>query len=100
MGYGEVAGGLKEESRGAGVQEKGEREDYKRVMLTQTAFTVYASVLAEKLREEVEGKEMLPLNQTGFRKGMGAIDQIYVLNFRLNKRVVEKKGKGWCYSWI
>lgn len=80
-------------SSGAGVKERGEKEDYRRVTLTQTAYTVYASVLAEKLREEVEGKGMLPSNKTGFTKGVGAIDQIYVLNFRLNRRVVEKKGK-------
>lgn len=73
MGYGGIAGGLKEGSSGAGVKERRVGEDYKRVMLTQTAYIVYASVLAEKLREEVEGKGILPLNQTGFRKGMGRL---------------------------
>lgn len=88
-----VAGKLKERSSGAGVKEREEGEDYRRVTLTQTAYAVYASVLAEKLREEVEGKGILPSNKTGFRKGVRAIGQIYELNFRLNRRVVEKKGK-------
>jgi len=63
--------------------------DY-RVTLTQTAYKVYAAVLAERLREEVEVKGILPPSQTGFRKGMGTIDQIYVL---INKGIPRGKGK-------
>lgn len=60
---------------------EGERaEDYRGITLMQTACKVYASVLAERLRKEVEGKGILPPSQTGFRKGLGTIDQIYVLN--------------------
>lgn len=88
-----VVRGLEEGSSGAGVKERGEREDYRRVTPTQTAYAVYASVLAEKLKEKVEKKGILPSNKTGFRKRVEAIGQIYVLNFRLNRRVVEKKGK-------
>lgn len=44
--------------------------------LTQTAYKVYASVLADRLREEVEEKNLLPLNQTGFRRGVGTLDNV------------------------
>lgn len=47
----------------------------------------------ERLREEVESKGILPLSQAGFRKGMGTIDQIYVTNYLINKRVAKKKDK-------
>ena len=62
-------------------------EDYRGVTLTQTAYKVYASVLAERLREEVEGKKLLPPSQAGFRRGMGCIDNIYVLNHLINRQV-------------
>ena len=43
--------------------------DYRGITLTQTAYKVYASVLAERLRLEVEEKRLLPPSQTGFRRG-------------------------------
>jgi len=68
-------------------------EDYRGVTLMPTLYKVYTGVLAERLREEVEGKGIIPPNQTGFRKGMGSIDNIYVLNYLVNKRLERKKGK-------
>lgn len=35
-------------------------EDYRGVTLMQTAYKVYAAVLAKRLRKKVEGKEILP----------------------------------------
>lgn len=61
--------------------------------MTQTAYKVYAAVFAERLREEVESKGILPPSQAGFKKGMGTIDHIYVLNYLINKRVAKEKGK-------
>ena len=66
-------------------------EDYRGVTLTQTAYKVYASVLAERVREEVEGKKLLPPSQAGFRRGMGCIDKIYVLNHLINRQVTRKE---------
>lgn len=58
----------------APVMKKGEGkkvEDYRRVSITPTLYKVYAIVLVERLKREVEGKKVVPHNQTGFRKGMG-----------------------------
>lgn len=66
------------------IRKKGEGEravEYIGVTLTQTAYRAYASVLAEKLKNEVEEMKILPPGQMGFKKGMGAIDNIYVLNY-------------------
>lgn len=55
---------------------EGEKEgvkDYRGITLTQTAYRVYASVLAERLKKDVEGRELLPC-QAGFRKNRGAMD--------------------------
>lgn len=73
---------------------KGERvEEYRGKTLMQTAYEVYAAVLAERLKEEVETKGILPPSQAGFRKSRGTIDQIYVLNYSLNRMITEKKEK-------
>lgn len=39
----------------------------------------------------MEVKGILPPSQTGFRKGVGTLNQIYVLYYLDNKRVAEKK---------
>lgn len=66
-------------------------EDYRGVTLMPSLYKVYISVLEERLKEEME--KMIPPNHTGFRKGIGTIDNIYVLNYIINKRLGKKKGK-------
>ncbi|KAL6421475.1 hypothetical protein ACFW04_014062 [Cataglyphis niger] len=66
---------------------EGERvEEYRGVSLIPTLYKVYASVLASRLSEEVEGKKgLVPQNQTDFRKGLGTMDNIFVLNYLVNR---------------
>lgn len=47
---------------------------YREVTLMPTLYRVYMAVLAEKITENMEEKGIIPHNQTGFRKGMGTID--------------------------
>lgn len=83
------------------IRKKGESdkvEDYRGVTLLQTAYKIYAAVLAERLKSEME--DILPPSQTEFRRGMGTIDNIYVLNYLINKQL-EMKGEVWfCCSRI
>jgi len=44
------------------------------------------AVLAERLRKEIQEKEM-PHNQVGFRKGMRTMDNIYIINYVVNKNI-------------
>lgn len=46
-------------------------EDYKGITLMQTAYKIYAAVLAERLWEEVEGKGILPPSQRVLGRGWG-----------------------------
>lgn len=41
-------------------------EEYRGVTLMLTLYKVYAMALAERLKEEVERKEVIPITQTGF----------------------------------
>jgi len=68
-------------------------EDYRGVTVMPTLYKIYTTALAERLREEVEGREILPPSQTGFRKGMGTMDNIFVLNYLINRQIGKKRGK-------
>lgn len=68
-------------------------EDYRGVTLTQTAYKVYTMVLEGRLREEMERKDILPPSQAGFRKGRSTIDNIYVLNYLINRQIERRGGK-------
>lgn len=67
--------------------------DYRGITIMPTLYKVYVTVLAERLREEIEEGGMIPQNQTGFRKGRGTIDNIYVLNYLVNRGISRKGGK-------
>jgi len=68
-------------------------EEYRGVTVMPTLYKIYAMAMAERLREEVEGREMLSPSQTGFRKGMGTMDNIFVLNYLINRQIGKKEGK-------
>lgn len=50
-----------------------------------TAYKIYAMVLTERLRREIEEGGILPERQ-GFRKGRGVIDNVYTLNLFSRER--------------
>jgi len=68
-------------------------KDYRGVTLMPTLYKIYTAVLAERLREEIEEKGLIPPNQTGFRRGMGTMDNIFVLNYLINRQIEKKGGK-------
>lgn len=67
-------------------------EEYRGITLMPTLYKICAMLSAVRLREDVERKKIVPQNQTGFRRGMEMIDNIYVLNYLVNRQIA-KKGK-------
>ncbi|KAL6418365.1 hypothetical protein ACFW04_012182 [Cataglyphis niger] len=61
--------------------------------LMEVVLKIYASVLASKLSDEVEKKGLVPQNQTCFRKMLGIMDNIFILNYLVNRQLEKKKGK-------
>jgi len=55
-----------------------------------TLYKVYTEVLANRIKEDSEKVNAIP-HQTGFRKGMGTMDNIYVLNYLVNRLGKGKK---------
>ncbi|CAD6229117.1 GSCOCG00012085001-RA-CDS, partial [Cotesia congregata] len=68
-------------------------EEYRGVTLTQTAYKVYVGILENRMRIDVEKMGLLPESQAGFRRGRGTIDNIYVLNYLINREITKIKGK-------
>ena len=71
---------------------KGEEvKDYRGVTLMPTLYKIYVTVLLERLKKEVEQKQIIPSNQIGFRKGMGVMDNIYVPNSMIDRSIGKKR---------
>ena len=68
-------------------------EEYRGITLMPVGYKIYVEVLRRRLEEQLEEKGSIPRNQTGFRKGMGTIDNIYTLNYLVNRNLGWKKGK-------
>lgn len=61
-------------------REEGRRvEEYRGVIITPTRYKVYTSVLAGRLKEEMEGKGLLYGGQEGFRRSILVLDNIYAV---------------------
>ena len=77
------------------VFKKGSKTDvkcYRGISLLNTSYKVYASILTEKFTEEVEQKQLLPESQAGFRKARSTAENIYALNFIIEKVISNKGG--------
>lgn len=48
-------------------------------------------VLAERIKKECEEKGVILWNQTEFRKGMGTMNNIYVINYLIGRQL--RRGK-------
>ena len=65
-------------------------KDYRGVTLMPTLYKIYVSILAKRLKKEMDEKSMIPPNQMRLRKGMGVIGNIYVLNYLVHRRIRKK----------
>ena len=75
--------------KGEGVKE----EEYRGITLIPVGYKIYAEVVRRRLEEQREEKESIPHNQTGFRNGMGTMDNIHTLNYVAIRNLGWKKGK-------
>jgi len=62
-------------------------KEYRGVTLMDTLYKIYTAVLAKRLGMESEEKGAIPQNQTGFRKEMGTMDNINVINYLINRHL-------------
>ena len=81
------------------LYKKGERDvidnyNYREISLLSTAaYKIYAMVLDDRIKTEIERKMVLPDMQADFRKGRRTVDNIYILQHVAEKAIEEKEGK-------
>jgi len=78
------------------IHKKGNISDvrnYRGITLLCTAYKIYAAILAERLREEIVRKGSLSETQAGFRKGIGTMDNMRILQQVINKEISKKRGE-------
>jgi hypothetical protein len=73
--------------------EKNRAENYRGITLLNTGYKLYASVLSERMKREIEEKGVLPDSQAGFKRGRGTVDNTYILD-HLARNELRKKGGG------
>lgn len=61
-------------------RKKKNMRDYRGIKLMRTLYKLYTAVLTKRLRKDIEEEGILPANQTGFKKGLGTMDNIFTLN--------------------
>ena len=67
--------------------------NYRGVTLLNTLYKIYATIINNRLKKEIEEKKMLPDTQSGFRKERGTIDNIYILKHAIDKEISQQGGK-------
>lgn len=80
----------------AHIFKKGGRDklrNYRGITLLNTAYKIYAMVLQNRLKKEIEEKKLLPETQAGFRRGRSIIDNIFILNYIVNRETKRTGGK-------
>lgn len=66
-------------------------EEHRGITLMSSSYKVYATKLADRLRKEMEEKEIVPESQAGFREERGTVDNLYVLNYVVERQIGERE---------
>lgn len=77
------------------IYKKGDKDkvtNYRGITLLNTAYKIYAMIIEERLKQEIEKGKILPDTQAGFRKNRSTMDNIYILNYAIKKEI-NKKGR-------
>lgn len=84
----------------APIYKKGDKDtmsNHRGITLLNTAYKLYAMCLEERLKAKLEEKGIIPETQAGFRSGRSTIDNIFILNYIANTKLVNKGGKVYAF---
>lgn len=66
---------------------------YRSITLMPTMYKIYMTALSERLKEDIEKKNVIPQSQMGYKKGCSKIDAVYTLNYLINRQLQKENGK-------
>lgn len=78
------------------IKKRGERkkvEEFRGITIMASLYKIYTMVLAGKLERDMEEKGIPERGQAGFRKGMGTLNNIFVINYLVNRQLSKNRGK-------
>ncbi|KAJ3656121.1 hypothetical protein Zmor_015219 [Zophobas morio] len=78
------------------IHKKGNKEkveNYRGITFLNTAYKLYEMVLNERLVTQMNEKSILPESQAGFRRGRGAMDNVYILHHLIEKELLKEGGR-------
>lgn len=74
------------------MRQREDRELQRIISLLCSTYEIYAEILRRRLKEELETKEMIPESQTGFKKRRSTINNIFILNYIIQKETKRTTG--------
>lgn len=77
--------------------DKNEKSNYRGITLFNTVYKIYAMIIEERLKQELEKNKVLVDIQAGFRKNRSTMDNIYILNYAVEKEISKKEGKVYAF---
>lgn len=89
-----------EERRNSAYIQKGDKNgksNYRDITLINTVYKIYAMIIEERLKQELEKNKVLVDIQAGFRKNRSTMDNIYILNYAVEKKISKKERKVYAF---
>jgi len=78
------------------IHKKGEMHDarnYRGITLMDTGYKIYAEIIKERLEKEMKEKKLMEETQTGYRKGKGTLEAIYIVKTAMEEETKKEKGE-------
>jgi len=78
------------------IHKKGDIHDvrnYRGITLMDTGYKIYAEIIRKRLEKEMEEKELMGETQTGYRKGKGTLEAIYIVKTAMEEETKKEKGE-------
>jgi len=78
------------------IYKKGDIHDvrnYRGITLMDTGYKIYAEIIRKRLEKEMEEKELMGETQTGYRKGKGTLEAIYIVKTAMEEETKKEKGE-------
>jgi len=82
------------------IHKKGDIHDarnYRGITLMDTGYKIYAEIIRRQLEKEMEENKLMSKTQTGYKKGKGTIEAIYIVKTAMEEKTKKEKSEIYLY---